>query len=165
VSDRPTTLLLAWGNPGRLDDGLGPALADLVSEWGLAELKVESGYQLQVEDADQTARHRRVLFVDADRTGPEPFRVERIRAGRSGITFSSHSLSPGSVLALARDLFGSEPEAWLVGIRGYEFDAFGERLSAGARSNLVDTADFVKHALQSDDFHEVRPQSVEVSHA
>lgn len=165
MSERPTTVLLAWGNPGRLDDGLGPALAERASAWGLAGLKVDSGYQLQVEDADQAARHRRVVFVDADRTGPEPYRVQRIRAGAAGLAFSSHSVDPESLLALARDLFGAEPEAWLVGIRGYEFDSFGERLSSGARSNLVAAADFLEHALRSGHFHEVRPQSSEVSHA
>ena len=29
---------------------------------------------------------------------------------------------PGDLLALGRDLFGAEPEAWLMGIRGYDFD-------------------------------------------
>ncbi len=165
MKDASPTLMLAWGNPGRLDDGLGPALADAASTWGFGDVIIDSDYQLQVEDADQAARCRRVLFVDADRTGAEPFQVERIRAGRSGMAFSTHSVSPESVLALARDLFGVEPEAWLIGIRGYEFDEFGERLSAGARSNLAAAVSFVKDALQADEFREVRPQNSEVSHA
>jgi hypothetical protein len=41
------------------------------------------------------------------------------------------------VLALALDLFRAEPEAWLIGIRGYEFDDFGERLSPRALTNLT----------------------------
>jgi hypothetical protein len=53
--------MLAWGNPGRLDDGLGPALADVAVTWGLTQLTVDSDYQLQVEDADRAARFQRVV--------------------------------------------------------------------------------------------------------
>ena len=156
--------MLAWGNPGRLDDGLGPAFADLAAQWGFDSLTTDSGYQLHVEDAHEAARYRRGLFVDADRTCPEPFRMEKIEAGKSGIAFSSHSVSPESVLALARDLFGAEPEAWLVGIRGYEFDEFGERLSERARANLETAAEFVRQAFRSNDYKEFRAQAAEVSH-
>ena len=47
-------------------------------------------------------------------------------------------------------------EAWIVGIRGYEFDEFGERLSERARENLEAAATWVRRALQSDEFREVR---------
>ena len=50
------TLLLGWGNPGRLDDGLGPALAEALQARGLAGLTIGTGYQLQVEDAAELAR-------------------------------------------------------------------------------------------------------------
>jgi len=155
VNGQAQTLILAWGNPARLDDGLGPELARIAAGWELSDVTIDSGYQLQVEDAQQAAEFRRVVFVDADRIGPGPFRVERLRAGKSGIGFSSHSVSPASLLALSRDLFGSEPEAWLVGIRGYEFDEFGERLSVGARDNLEATAGFVRAALDADAFREI----------
>jgi Ni,Fe-hydrogenase maturation factor len=52
------------------------------------------------------------------------------------VTFSTHSVPPATVLALARELFAAEPEAWLLGIRGYEFDEFRESLSKRARVNL-----------------------------
>ncbi len=154
MSDRAGTLVLAWGNPGRLDDGLGPAFASTATGWDLPGVAVESDYQLQVENAQEAARYRRVVFVDADRTGPEPFHVERLRPAPGGISFSTHSVTPGSVLALARDLFGAEPEAWLVGIRGYEFDEFGEHLSDRARANLADAADHVRVALSSGSFRD-----------
>jgi hydrogenase maturation protease len=147
-----STLVLAWGNPGRLDDGLGPAFAERATGWLLRDVVVQSDYQLQVEDAHEAALYQRVVFVDADRTGPEPFRFERLRPLESGIGFSTHSVSPGAVLALARDLFGAEPEAWLVGIRGYTFDEFGERLSDRARANLDAAANYLQRALNSGNF-------------
>ena len=151
------TLLLAWGNQGRGDDGLGPALAELVAERGLEGLTVSSDYQLQVEDAYEAARYARVLFVDADRAGAEPFSFRRLEPAASSLSFSSHSVTPGGLLALARELFDGEPEAWLLGIRGYEFDRFEESLSPAARENLAAAADFVAAALESGRFAEVPP--------
>jgi len=130
------TLVLAWGNPGRRDDGLGPAFAAALAERATPGVVVETDYQLQVEDAETLARHDRVLFVDADRAAEEPFQVRRLEPEPGGVGFTSHSVSPGRLLALGRDLFGARPEAWLMGIRGYEFDEFGEGLSPRARTNL-----------------------------
>ena len=92
------TLVLGWGNPGRGDDGLGPALAELLGEGAPAGVEVESDYQLQVEDAAEVAGSERVIFVDADRTGPEPFSCSRLAPATSASSFSSHSVSPGGLL-------------------------------------------------------------------
>ena len=166
---RPRTLVIAWGNPGRQDDGLGPAFArELearcpagVTVTRVVGEKVGSWRQLQVEDAADVAAYSRVVFVDADRDGAEPFWVRRLEAADNGLAFSTHSVAPDAVLALARDFFGSEPEAWLVGIRGYEFDDFGEELSEPARSNLADAVTYIEVAVESDSMREVRsPQGV-----
>jgi len=142
------TLVLGWGNLGRGDDGLGPALAELLGRRSPPEVDVASNYQLQVEDAADCASHERVLFVDADRTGPEPFSCHRLAPAAAELSFSSHSVSPGGLLALTRMLFDREPEAWLVGVRGYRFDSFHEGLSRQARTNLAAAADYLGHALR-----------------
>jgi hydrogenase maturation protease len=151
------TLILGWGNPGRRDDGLGPALAAAVAAAAPTGVTVDSDYQLQVEDAAELARHRRVLLVDADRAGEEPFTLRRLAPGGGGIGFSSHSVTPQALLALSRDLFGAAPETWLMGIRGYEFDEFGEGLSPRAGDNLAAATAFVRAALDADAFHEFQP--------
>lgn len=155
----PRTLVLGWGNPARGDDGLGPALVDLLAgsqECGAAEqLTVESDYQLQIEDAAELARHDRVVFVDADRRGEEPFSCRRLGPAEGGLSFTSHSVSPGALLALARDLFGRQPEAWMVGIRGYRFGGFDEGLSPEAEANLGRAAEFLRCALRQGSFAEV----------
>ncbi len=152
-----STLMLGWGNEGRRDDGLGPAFARLFARRRLPGLTVESDYQLQVEDAYDAAGYARVIFVDADRAGPEPFSCRRLEPAPQSLGFSSHSVSPGGLLALTRELYGGEPEAWLLGIRGYEFDRFEESLSAPARRNLDAAADFVAAALEADHFEESSP--------
>ncbi len=136
----PPTLVLAWGNPGRRDDGLGPALAEAIAARALPEVRVSADYHLQVEDAAELAGCGRVLFVDADRGGRGPYRLRRLAAeagAGAGLGFSSHGISPARRLGFARDLYGASPEAWLMGIRGYDFDGFGEGLSSGARANLA----------------------------
>lgn len=149
-------LILGWGNPGRGDDGLGPAFIEAIDQLSLPGVAAESDYQLQIEAASEIAGCMKVVFVDADRRGPEPFWIERL-SPESGLSFSTHSVSPAAVLALARDLFQAEPEAWLLGIRGYEFDEFGERLSGRAQVNLEQALHYVKSAVQGDGFAELRP--------
>ncbi|MCB9514459.1 MAG: hydrogenase maturation protease [Candidatus Krumholzibacteriia bacterium] len=131
------TLVFGFGNPGRGDDGLGPALAAAVAELGLAGVDTDADYQLSVEDAATASRRDRVVFVDAAAQGPAPFALRRIEPGSARPTFSSHHVSPEGVLALARELFDAAPEAWLLAIRGYDFDEFREGLSDGAQANLA----------------------------
>jgi hydrogenase maturation protease len=130
-------LAIGYGNPGRLDDGLGPAMADALEALSLPGVEVLADYQLTVEDAAAVAGHDAVVFVDAAVTGPEPFSFRRVTAEeRPTVGFTSHSLDPATLLGLARQLFSAHAEGYVLAIRGYEFDEFGERLSARARHNL-----------------------------
>jgi hydrogenase maturation protease len=139
-------LVLGYGNPGRMDDGLGPAFAESVEKLGISGVTVEANYQLTVEDAAVISEHQVVLFVDSSMEGPGPFTLERIRP-RAATSFSTHSLTPPALLELARELFGSEAEGYVLGIRGYEFDGFGEGLSRQAESNLEAALNFLVPAL------------------
>lgn len=138
-----SVLLIGFGNPGRRDDGLGPMLAEALEATGLAGLCVESDYQLTVEDAEAVSRHDVVVFVDASVNGAAPFDVKEIQPGGAP-GFSSHGVEPDEVLMLAKTLFGKCPKAYVVGIRGYEFNEFGEGLSAKATENLKAAVEFVK---------------------
>jgi len=152
MSDRPRgILLIGYGNPGRRDDGLGPALAAEVERLGLPGVTVDSDYQLTVEDAAAVAQHDVVVFADAATSGPEPFGFERIEP-RSALSFSSHSVEPSAVLALAQDLFGSRAPGYCLGIRGYEFNEYQERLSERAQANLATAAEFIASVLQTGNF-------------
>ena len=107
---RTKVLLIGYGNVGRLDDGLGPALARAIERQDLPEVTVEYDYQLTVENADAVARHDIVIFADADTAGPEPFWLRRLEAAGGGVSFSTHSVRPEGVLALAEQLFGPPPK-------------------------------------------------------
>ena len=144
------TLVLGWGNPARGDDGLGPALIEALAEMELPGVATDTDFQLQVEDAAEVARYRRVIFVDADRAGREPFSWRRLEPAKQKINFSTHSVAPAAVLALAAELFQARPEAWLLGVRGYRFDEFEEQLSGRASKNLEAATEFLRTTVQAD---------------
>lgn len=148
-------LLIGYGNPGRLDDGLGPALAEALADRAARDeaLTVESNYQLSIEDAALVAEFDVVIFADASVSGREPFEFKPVvPADPPGLGFSSHSVSPEGVVALARELFHAKARAYVLGLRGYAFNEFGERLSDRARENLAQAAAFVAQVLETGDF-------------
>jgi hydrogenase maturation protease len=149
----PNILFIGYGNPGRLDDGLGPALASRIEEASLKGLTVEADYQLAVENAFDVSRHDIVIFADAAVKGREPFFFKEIRS-RSPMSLSSHSVSPEAVLFFAERLFHSKARAYVLGIRGYEFNDFEERLSEGAKKNLEEAFQFMANLVQSRNFIE-----------
>ena len=62
---------------------------------------------------------------------------------------------------LAKELFNAEPEAYILGIRGYDFNEFAEKLSPKARENLQAAFEYVTNAMQqgfAKSFGEVRPE-------
>ena len=128
-------LLIAYGNPGRGDDGLGPAFAERLQERTLPNLKVVVDYQLTVEHALLLVDATRVVFVDAVIGSPEPYAFSEISPVPTG-TVASHSLSPATVLSLAEMLYGVRLPAHVLGIGGFEFDRVHEGISPGALRNL-----------------------------
>lgn len=135
-------LILGYGNPGRQDDGLGPAMAERINALGLPGVATDANYQLNVEDGATLAEYETVVFVDASKTAPAPFTFERI-APAAEVTFSSHTVSPESALAVAAKHFGRAPEAWVLGIRGYAFE-FAEGLTEQARDNFDKAFSFIR---------------------
>ena len=148
TSPRPKILLIGYGNPGRLDDGLGPALAAMVDEASLEGVTVDSDYQLTVEDASDVSEHDIVIFADAAIKGKEPFFFKEIRS-RSPMSLSSHSVSPEAVLFFAETMFNSKTRTYVIGIRGYEFNEFEERLSNPAKKNLEEAFKFIVNLIKS----------------
>jgi hydrogenase maturation protease len=144
-------LLLCYGNPARLDDGLGPAFGAAMETAAPGGVTVETNYQLTVEDAEAAADHRVVIFVDAAVAGADPFFFAPVRP-RAALNFSSHSLEPGNILALAEQLFARRPEGYALGIRGYEFNEFGEHLSPAAQANMASALRFLLRVLKRGDF-------------
>lgn len=134
VFPAPRILILGYGNPGRQDDGLGPALVAGIEQLAWPHLTAHENYQLTIEDALDVALHDIVWFVDAARTGCAPYEIHTV-VPDARAEFTSHLVRPEAILALARQYFGKAPEAHLLGIRGYGFE-FVEELTPGALINL-----------------------------
>lgn len=144
---RGSVLLIGYGNPGRLDDGLGPAAAEWVEAAGWERVTVESCYQLAIEHAEQAAAYDVVIFADADVACSVPFLLEPIDP-KMDAAFSTHRVEPAAILGLAHNVFAATTEGYLLRIRGHEFDDFGERLSPQAADNLAAAMRFLESALQ-----------------
>ncbi|MBN2225011.1 MAG: hydrogenase maturation protease [Deltaproteobacteria bacterium] len=146
MSDREQSVfVLGYGNPGRQDDGLGPKAADLITSLGLPFITVDAAFQLNIEDAEAISGYDTVVFVDASVSAPEPFSFDSLSPA-DDITFTSHSVSPGSIMRLCADHFGPAPRGWVMAIRGYSFE-FEEGLTGQAQRNLESALAFLSDFL------------------
>ena len=144
-------LVIGYGNPGRMDDGLGPALVESLEKLDIDGVDLDADYQLLVEDAAAVAAHKAVVFADAAETGPEPFFLRPVEP-KGELGFSSHGCQPGQVMALAQELFRAQTKGYILGIRGYEFNEFREALSERAQANLAAATEFIVKVLRGRDF-------------
>ena len=144
-------LLLGFGNPGRQDDGLGPACAETVERMGIPGVTTDQDYQLTVEDAVAIGEHDVVVFADADAVGTGPWSFRPV-APDPGLPWTSHGVEPGALVALAAGLQGRPVEAYMLGIRGYAFDELREELTEEARRNLEAALRFLGPVLRGGSF-------------
>jgi hydrogenase maturation protease len=138
--------VIGFGNPGRRDDGLGPAAAERLQARGLSGVSCDADYQLNIEDALAVSRHDVVIFVDAARNLRGPYAFTPVRPAPA-LPAMSHALGPTAVLALAAELYGKSPEAWILAIRGHRW-TIGEGLSAKAEKNLDLALEFLENRLK-----------------
>jgi len=142
-------LIIGYGSTLRGDDGVGPAVAELVEAKRLAGVQVIACHQLTPELADPISQARTVIFVDAAMDLPgEVVQVSKIEPeGQHQVMV--HTASPGGLLHLARSVFGQCPEAWLVAIPVAEM-GIGEQLSPVAQLGVKCAVTRVVDLIQGD---------------
>jgi hydrogenase maturation protease len=142
-------LVYGYGNPGRQDDGLGPELVSELETWLAAHpdrrITLDSNYQLNAEDALAVSGHDVVIFVDAAQTGDAPYEFRSLLPEKT-IAFSTHAMSPATVLALCEELYEKHPAAWILTIRGYAWE-LNAPLTPEASVNLAAAFEFIKFHL------------------
>lgn len=109
-------------------------------------MTAQENYQLVIEDAADVAEHDVVWFIDAARGGAEPYEIRRLLA-KHEFTFTSHLLKPETLLAITEQYYAKSPEAYLLGIRGYEFE-FLEGLTDHAKGNLILAVEAIGNLLE-----------------
>jgi len=154
----PRLLVLGYGNVDRRDDGVALHVVNALRERlgqppidphetdGLeacgGDLDTGHVYQLTPDLAQVAAEYDHVVFVDAhiarapslnNKRGADISPHEELLRqvpvpAEARSTIISHQLSPGTVLAVARALYGGSPTGTLLSIRGHDFD-FGTGLS------------------------------------
>lgn len=139
----PRILLIGYGNPGRGDDGLGPALAAAIEAQAMARVTIEIDYQLTVDHAGLIAAHDVVVFADAMMGLPVPYRFSEIGSAIPA-ALGSHQVTPEAAMALAALLFGQRPPAWMLAIAGDAFGEVSEGLSPRAEDNLARALTFLQ---------------------
>ena len=124
---RSGLLVIGYGNTLRRDDGVGPKVADAVAALGVPGVTSLPCALLTPELAQPVANARVVIFVDAAVDAPREVQLRALAPAESS-QLMAHAASPATVLALARDVFGSAPEAWWLTIPVEDL-TFGEEFS------------------------------------
>jgi len=122
----PPLLVLAWGNPSRGDDALGPlclaALREQLPDSWQDQVDFLEDYQLQIEHALDLVGRQRVLFIDASLNCPAPFQVVALRPAQDA-SLTTHALSPQALLQVYLEVQGTAPPpCTLLAIRGEQFE-------------------------------------------
>jgi hydrogenase maturation protease len=142
-------LVYGYGNPGRQDDGLGIRLAEEIEKWcsdnHLTQVSIDSNYQLNLEDAANIALYDMVIFADASKENIPDYRLDILLPSEKS-EFSLHAVSPGFVLYLCGQLFNRKPLAYLLHIRGFEWE-LTEGLTDKANENLQKAFHHIKKLI------------------
>lgn len=145
-------VILAWGNPSRGDDALGPELARRAQNFaehcdGAENIEIVEDFQLQVELALDLEDRDLALFIDASASCPPPFAFTILEAARDE-SFSTHALSPEALLYVHQKVRpGHEIPAFLLAVRGEGFE-LGQPLGMAAAANLEAAGEFLQQLLR-----------------
>jgi hydrogenase maturation protease len=141
--DALPVLIIGYGNFDREDDGVAwHILSRLASRLALpfpnspeeyeflpgGKVDLFFALQLYPEMAETLGNYARVCFVDAH-TGavPDEVHVEHLAAEQQPSPFTHH-MTAATLLAMSKNLYKKQPDAYLISVRGYQFEFF-QRLS------------------------------------
>ena len=142
------TIVIAIGNCGREDDGLGWAFLDQIKHNLSNNFDIEYRYQLQVEDAELISNYKKVYFVDACKNETKNgFFIKKCLPIET-YSFTSHALSPETILHLTTNLYHKKPESFIVGISGKSFQ-LKMGLTDKAITNLQESVSFFEEECLS----------------
>jgi hydrogenase maturation protease len=132
----PARLLIhGYGNPLRGDDAFGwLAATQLAARCARPDVDIRALHQLTPELAEPIGAALRVIFIDAARDGLAGVLQEETVQPRAASGFT-HQLTPATLLALARQLYGRAPAATLYSVAGECFD-YREGLSTPVEAAL-----------------------------
>jgi len=139
-SNTPAILLFAYGNPGRGDDAVGPALIEAMQTYladhnHTADIECLTDMQLQIEHVTDLVDRDRILFIDADMSCKEACRLRPLPPEKDD-SYTTHAMSPGALIYTYQQVYGCPAAAaYVLSIRTYEFE-LGDDICEEAQQNL-----------------------------
>jgi hydrogenase maturation protease len=143
-------LIVGYGNPLRSDDALGWHAAGLLADDPrLAGVTVWQRHQLTPELAFDISRAKLVVLIDATRRRPPgTFTIGPLERAGDAATAWSHHLSPSCLAGLACELYGGEPDVYVVSCGAASVE-MGDHLSPTAEAALPRLVDAVAEFVTS----------------
>lgn len=147
LSQTKKRLLIGIGNDGRSDDALGWKFLDELSDLN-THYDFEYRYQLQIEDAELISKYEQVIFIDACHQPLENGFSFYPCIPAPTSSFTTHQLSPETVLWLTGELFGDPPKGYVMAISGIHWKLHNG-LSNKAKENFIKAISYFKRKEQS----------------
>jgi len=153
-NDIAPILIFTYGNPSRGDDGLGPAMFELLENHkqtghDLDKVDLLTDYQLQIEHSLDLEHRDCVLFIDASVSAEAPYEFHQLQPERDN-SYTTHAMSPVAVLDVYQQINqDTPPPSYMLTIQGYEF-GLGQEMTEQAKRNLQQGYIFILQLLTTD---------------
>lgn len=158
-------LVIGYGNPLRGDDGFGGLAAGLLEARRIPGVKVVVSHQLNPELAALLTESSYAIFLDAvDGSSPAsetshsqekqrlPGTLTAAPVENCDISISGmHHFEPGSLLALAKAVYGEAPPATLIAVTARSFDHSTE-ISDEVRRAAAKAAEAIAASIRAGKF-------------
>jgi hydrogenase maturation protease len=148
-------LVIGYGNALRSDDAVGLRVAYLLADDPrLAGVEVVASHQLTPELALDMSRASLVILIDASVEDPpgaisvRPVTAADAEAADHGPGAMSHHVAADVLLAVARDLYGAAPGAFVVSVGTANMEV-GEKLSPFVAAALPAIVDAVANLVEA----------------
>ncbi|MDQ6998680.1 MAG: hydrogenase maturation protease [Mariprofundus sp.] len=141
VNSTPAILLFGYGNPGRGDDAVGPALIEAMQTYltdnsRSTDVECLTDMQLQIEHVTDMINRDRILFIDADMSCEEGCALRLLPSAKDD-SYTTHAMSPGALIYTYQQVYNRPaPSAYVLSIRTYTFE-LGDDICEQARKNLA----------------------------
>jgi hydrogenase maturation protease len=149
--DKTRILLYGYGNPSRQDDGLGIFCIQEIEKYFAGTyleklISYEYNYQLNIEDILHLLNYDLIIFADSsDEAELAEYTFSKLKPAHYS-HFSTHHMSPAALLKLLEQLYGKHANAWLLRIKGYEWE-LNEEMTTDAKANLRKAMKMLSHLL------------------
>ena len=130
-------LIIGYGDTRRQDDSVGPRVAERIEALHLPGVRTLICDRLSPEHAEPLSHARVAVFIDAVVGAPRHVQLQPVKPGAKSPLANNAAELP-AMLALARDVYGHAPRAWLLPIPAVRL-GIGQEISPTARHG-VDSA-------------------------